>query len=133
MVSNPKKWQTTVYVPAEYKEVVKSNKLDLSSIVSEQLLYMTGGDTHAGVRMCPTVDRTKAMEVIRSTIPEFIAENYDPNWLFRWLPESDIHGDYMDRLSEYVTSAQKCTGLDGYMSEILIYTRDYLASADFPA
>lgn len=132
MVSNPKKWQTTVYIPAEYKEVVKSNKLDLSSIVSEQLLYMTGGDTHAGVRMCPTVDRNKAMEVIRSTIPKFIAENYDPNWLFRWLPESDIHGDYMDRLSEYVASAQKCTGLDGYMSEILIYTRDYLASADLP-
>lgn len=132
MVPNPKKWQTTVYIPAEYKEVVKSNKLDISSIVSEQLLYMTGGDTHAGIRMCPTVNRNKAMELIRSTIPEFIAENYDPNWLFRWLPESDIHGDYMDRLSEYVTSAQKCTGLDGYMSEILIYTRDYLASADLP-
>ncbi len=131
-MSNPKKWQTTVYVPAEYKEVVKSNKLDLSDIIVEQLLYMTGGNTHSGVRMCPTVDRNKAMEVIRSTIPEFIAENYDPNWLFRWLPESDIHGDYMDRLSEYVTSAQKCTGLDGYMSEILIYTRDYLASADLP-
>lgn len=132
MTPNPKKWQTTVYVPAEYKEVVKSNKLDLSSIVAEQLLYMTGGNTQSGVRMCPTVDRNKAMEVIRSTIPEFIAENYDPNWLFRWLPESDVHGDYMDRLSDYVNNAQKYTGLDGYSSEILIYTRDYLASADIP-
>ena len=95
MTPNPKKWQTTVYVPAEYKEVVKSNKLDLSSIVAEQLLYMTGGNTQSGVRMCPTVDRNKAMEVIKSTLPEFITENYDPNWLFRWLPENDVHGDYI--------------------------------------
>jgi hypothetical protein len=133
MTPNPKKWQTTVYVPAEYKEVVKSNKLDLSSIILEQLLYITGSDTKTGVRMCPTVDKTRAMEVIKSTIPGFIAENYDPNWLFRWLPENDVHGDYMDRLASYVNNAQKYTGLDGYSSEILIYTRDYLASADIPA
>lgn len=133
MTPNPKKWQTTVYVPAEYKEVVKSNKLDLSKMLTEQLLYYMGGHTESEIRMCPTIERSKAMEVIKSTLPEFITENYDPNWLFRWLPENDVHGDYVDRLSDYVNNAQKYTGLDGYSSEILIYTRDYLASADIPA
>lgn len=126
-----KKWQTTIYLPTEYKEGVKSNKLDLSGIVTEQLDYILGGRSTPEI-MSPTLNKRRAMDVIRATVPQIIAEKYDDSRLIRWLPEADRHGDYIERLSEYVKDVQNSAEMDGYSSEIIIFTSNYLARMDTP-
>jgi len=126
-----KKWQTTIYVPTEYKEGVKNNKLDLSGIVVEQLNYILGGQS-TPENMSPTLNKRRAMDVIRATVPQLIAEKYDDSRLIRWLPDADRHGDYIERLSEYVRDVQTSASLDGYSAEIIVYTTQYLARMDTP-
>lgn len=126
-----KKWQTTVYVPTEYKEGVKTHKLDLSRIVTEQISYILGGACNTGI-MCPTVDKIKAKEAIRTVVVSLIDVKYDGNRVMRWLPEADIHGDYEDRMMGYVRDVQKNASIDGFIPEILVFTRDYLATRDTP-
>jgi len=126
-----KKWQTTIYLPTEYKEGVKGHKLDLSGIVTEQLNYILGGQSTPEI-MSPTLNKRRAMDVIRATVPQIIAEKYDDSRLIRWLPDADRHGDYLDRLAEYVRDVQNSASMDGYSSEIIVFTSNYLARMDNP-
>lgn len=82
--------------------------------------------------MCPTVDKIKAKEAIRNVVVSLIDVKYDGNRVMRWLPEADIHGDYEDRMMEYVRDVQKNASIDGFIPEILVFTRDYLATRDTP-
>lgn len=126
-----KKWQTTVYVPTEYKEGVKTHKLDLSGILTEQISYILGGACKTGI-MCPTADKIKAKEAIRAVVVSLIDVKYEGSRVMRWLPEADVHGDYEDRMMGYVRDVQRCASVDGFIPEILIFTRDYLATRDTP-
>jgi len=126
-----KKWQTTVYLPEQYRMDVKAHKLDLSSMLTEQITYILGGQCEHGT-MTPTVKAVKAKEVIRAVVPSLISEKYEDTHLMHWLPEADVHGDYEDRMMAYVHDVQRHASIDGHMSEILIFTRDYLATRDTP-
>lgn len=80
----------------------------------------------------PTVSKHKAITIIRENVPAIIQERYEPGRLMRYLPEADVHGDYEERMMAYVRDIQRSLGLDGHMSEILVFTRDHLATLDTP-
>ena len=126
-----KKWQTTVYLPADMREDVKGHKLDLSRMLTEQIEFILGGQCNTGTEM-PTVKKVKAMQVIRDRVPAIIAERYDADRLMKYLPESDRHGDYEERMMMFVRDVQRTLGLDGHMSEILVFTRDHLSTLGTP-